>query len=158
MIEHVSDPSLVHFIDRAFRSFELACLQMEDFTQTDFKELFKLVRDSLDQEQEDPLSYVQRRIPDEIQETLLDSAEEVAYPDWRFQPNAPILEGLLNNFIRLRRMRIDEGLDQIVFLQSQEAEASEEPSPDLNKVAMEYMQVRAKLDRALQLSKSQGKL
>ncbi len=153
----VIDPTLVHFVDRAFRSFELACLQVEDFTQTDFIELFKLVRDSLEQEQEDPLSYVQQRTPDEIQETVLDSADEAAYPDWRFQPNAPILEGLLSNFIRLRRMRIDEGLDQIVFLQSQEAEEGDEPLPDLNKAAMEYMQVRAKLDRALQLSKSQGK-
>jgi DNA primase len=163
-LEHVcikalfSDPTLLQYADRAFRGFELACLHEDDFSQTDFKELFKLIRESLGQETEEPLAYVQSRIPDEIQENILDSAEEMDYPDWRFQPNAPVLESLLNNFIRLRRMRIDEGLDQIVFLQSKEIEEGEGPPPDLNKIAMDYMQVRVKLDRALQQSHSQGKL
>ncbi len=154
----ISDPTLVHYIDRAFRGYELACLQEEDFSQTDFKELFKLAKESLDQDKEEPLAYVQSRIPEEIQETFLDSVEEIEYPDWRFQPNAPILEALLHTFVRLRRMRIVEGLDQIVFLQSQDVEESEGPPPDLNKIAMDYVQVRSKLDRALQQSNSQGKL
>jgi len=38
------DPTLIHFIDRTFRASELACLHQEDFNQTDFREIFKLVK------------------------------------------------------------------------------------------------------------------
>jgi DNA primase len=151
----VSDPTLIHFVDRAFRGFELACLHPDDFTHTDFKELFKLVKQSLEQDGEEPLDFVRKRIPEEMAETYLETDSEEDYPDWRFQPNAPILESLLNMFIRLRRIRIDEGLDQLVYLQSQEADETGDMSFDFRKVALEYVQVRVKLDRALQQSFSQ---
>jgi DNA primase len=154
----VSDPTLVHYVDRAFREYELACLHVDDFTQTDFRQLFTLVQTSLDQEEEKPLVYVQDRVPEHLQEGFLSGENEDAYPDWRFQPNAPILESLLNMFIRLRRIRIDEGLDQLVFLQSQALEEGEEAPMDFKKVALDYAQARSKLDRALQQSSSQGKL
>jgi DNA primase len=152
-----SDPTLVHYVDRAFREFELACLHVDDFTQTDFRQLFTLVRTSLDQEEEDPLAYVRERAPEHLQEGFLLDLDEDAYPDWRFQPNAPILESLLNMFIRLRRIRIDEGLDQLVFLQSQALEEGGEAPLDFKKAALDYAQARSKLDRALQQSSSQGK-
>ncbi len=151
------DPTLVHYVDRAFREYELACLHVDDFTQTDFRQLFTLVRASLDQEEEDPLTYVQDRIPEHLQEGFLSGSDEDTYPDWRFQPDAPILESLLNMFIRLRRIRIDEGLDQLVFLQSQALEEGENAPLDFKKVALDYAQARSKLDRALQQSSSQGK-
>jgi len=151
----VSDPTLIHFVDRAFRGFELACLHPNDFNHTDFKELFKLVKQSLEQDGEEPLDFVRKRIPEEMAETYLETDSEEDYPDWRFQPNAPILESLLNMFIRLRRIRIDEGLDQLVYLQSQEADETGDMSFDFRKVALEYVQVRVKLDRALQQSFSQ---
>ena len=153
----VSDPTLIHFIDRAFRNFELACLHTNDFSHTDYKEAFKLVKQSLDQDAEPPLEFVRERIPQEMVDALLDESSEDTYPDWRFQPNAPILESLINMFIRLRRIRIDEGLDQLVFLQSQTFEDGEENTVDYKKAAMDYVLVRAKLDRALQQSFSQGK-
>ncbi|MBG0771260.1 MAG: hypothetical protein H0S82_06095 [Anaerolineaceae bacterium] len=154
----VSDPTLVHFVDRTLRGMELVCLNVEDFTQTDFRELFKIVSESLDQDGEDPAEYVRSRIPDEMQETFLIEADQNPYPDWRLQSNAPILESLLNAFIRLRRIRVDESLDQITFLQSQLGNEDENTPPqDFGKLALEFIQARAKLDRALQLNHSQGK-
>lgn len=146
----VNDPTLIHFVDRTFREFELACLHPDDFSQTDFKELFNLVKQSLDQEGDDPQEYLQAHIPQEIDDGALETPDATTYPNWRFQPNAPILESLMLMFIRLRRVRIDEGLDQLVYLQSQEVDEGGETSPDFNKLALEYVQVRAKLDRALQ--------
>jgi DNA primase len=148
----IFDPTLVHFIDRAFRSYELACLYPDDFSHTDFKEIFKIVKQSLDQDHEAPIDFVSKRIPEELREALIDDQEDEAYPNWRHQPNAPILESLVNSFIRLRRIRIDEGLDQLVFLQSQNNIDSEEWSVDVKKIALEFVQVRAKLDQALQQS------
>lgn len=154
----VSDPTLVHFVDRTLRSMELICLNGEDFTQTDFRELFKIVTEALGQDDEDPAEFVRTRIPDEMQDTFLIEADQNPYPDWRLQANAPILESLLNDFIRLRRIRVDEGLEQITFLQSQMGNEDEETPPqDFGKLALEFIQARAKLDRALQLNRSQGK-
>jgi hypothetical protein len=59
-------------------------------------------------------------------------------------------------FIRLRRVRIDEGLDQLVFLQMQERDEEDEPL-DINKIAMDYVRARAKLDQALQKGKNNPK-
>ncbi len=149
------DPTLIHFIDRTFRGHELACLHQDDFTQTDFREIFRWIRQALDQDAENPVNFVRQRIPEEMAEELLNLTEVDDYPDWRFQPNAPILESLLKMFIRLRRLRIDESLDQLVFLQTQETGAEE--TPDLQKIAVDYVKMRAKLDQALQRNVSQGK-
>ncbi len=149
------DPTLLHFIDRAFRGFELAPLHPDDFTHTDYREMFRLVKDALDQEQEEPLSYIHIRTPEEIIEVLIDESTGEIYPDWRFQPNDPKLESLLNMFIRLRRIRIDVGLEQLVYLQSQELDESDQNGDltiDIRKAALEYVQVRAKLDQALKQS------
>ena len=154
----VCDPTLVHFVDRTLRDLELACLHQDDFSQTDFKELFKLVNSALDQDEEDPASYVRERIPEDMQEAFLIEADQNPYPDWRLQASAPILESLLNAFLRLRRIRVDESLEQITFLQTQKVEEGEEdPIQDLGRLALEFIRARAKLDRALQLSNSQGK-
>jgi DNA primase len=151
------DPTLIHFIDRTFRGHELACLHQDDFTQTDFREIFKLIKQALDQDAEIPVDFIRQRIPNEMTKDLLNLTEEEAYPDWRIQPNAPILDSLLKMFIRLRRIRIDEGLDQLVFLQTQDKEGGIEDAPDLQKIAVDYVQMRAKLDQALQRNNLQGK-
>jgi DNA primase len=148
----LSDPTLLSFIDRAFRGFELACVHVEDFSHADLREMFKLVKDALDQEAEDHLRYIQARTPTEMIDTFTDIEFEDRYPDWRFEPNDPKLESLLHMFIRLRRVRIDEGLDQLVYLQTQDRDESGELAVDIKKAALAYVQARAKLDHALQQS------
>ena len=151
------DPTLVHFIDRTLRGHELAPLHAEDFAQTDFKEAFKLVIQALEQEQETPADYIQEHLSESMIDAMLGASPEAAYPDWRFQPSAPILESLLRMFIRLRRIRIDEGLNQLVFLQTHETGEDENIQPDLKKAALEYSRVRAKLDLALRQFFAHGK-
>ncbi len=153
----VFDPTLVHFIDRAFRQYELACLHADDFSNTDFKEIFKLIKQGLDQDAEVPIDYLRKRIPDALIETFSEDATGETYPDWRFQPNAPILESLVKTFMRLRRIRIDEGLDQLVFLQSQGEVEGGEPTINLKELVLDYVQVRARLDQALQQATLRGK-
>jgi hypothetical protein len=131
-------------------------LHSDDFSHTDYKEAFKLIKESLDQDVENPLDYVRGRLPEPLKDALLDADDKVTYPNWRFQPNAPIFESLLIMFIRLRRVRIDEGLDQLVFLQMQERDEEDEPL-DINKIAMDYVRARAKLDQALQKGKNNPK-
>ncbi len=151
------DPTRIHFVNRAFRGYELACLHPFDFTQTDFREIFKLLTASLEQDQEDPLDFVRKHIPEPLMDVIDKNTLEDIYPDWRFQPNAPSLESLVNMFIRLRRIRIDEGLDQLVFLQSQEQTESEDKTLEFKKIVLEHIEVRAKLDQALRQSFSYGK-
>ncbi|MFU8827448.1 MAG: hypothetical protein ACNA70_08145, partial [Brevefilum sp.] len=148
----LADPTLLNFIDRAFRGYELACVHMEDFSHTDHREMFKLVKDSLDQEAEEPLSFIHNRAPETLLEALIEAASEEDYPDWRFQPGDPKLEDLLHMFIRLRRARIDEGLDQLVYLQSQDHDEAGELIVDIKEAALAYVRARAKLDHALQQS------
>ncbi|MDY6866314.1 MAG: DNA primase [Chloroflexota bacterium] len=153
----ITDPTLLHFIDRTFREFELACLHTDDFTHTDIKEVFKVIKQALEQDQETPLDFIRNNTSADMLEPYLESTKDDLYPDWRFQPNSPILESLILDFIRLRRIRIDEGLEQLVFLQSQDEEEDGEESLDYGKLALDYVRVRGKLDQALQQTYSQGK-
>ncbi len=153
----LSDPSLMHYINRTFREYELACLEPGDFAHTDYRELFRLVQEALDQDQEEPLDFVRDRMPEGIVENLFEALPEEDYPDWRLQPNAPLLEALINTYIRLRRVRIDEGLDQLVFLQTQEVEGPDNQAFDFNKIAKDYARIRIKLDQALQQPSMQKK-
>jgi hypothetical protein len=153
----LSDPTLLNYIDRAFRSFELACIHVDDFSDTDHREIFKLLKESIDQEAEEPLNFIHERLSAEMKEAFTENTPEETYPDWRLQPTDPKLEALVRTFIRLRRVRIDEGLDQLVFLQTQERDESGEFSIDVKKTALEYIQVRAKLDHALQQSFARAK-
>jgi len=153
----IADPTLLHFIDRTFREFELACLHADDFTHTDTKETFKVIKQALEQDQEAPEDFIRNNTPKEMLEPYLEITADDIYPDWRFQPNSPILESLIFSFIRLRRIRIDEGLDQLVFLQSQDEDEGGEALLDYGKLALEYIKVRTKLDQALQQTFSQGR-
>jgi DNA primase len=146
----LSDPTLLNFVDRAFRGFELALIHVDDFSHADYQELFKLVKESIDQEAEDPQNFIQSRIPDAMFEAYIENASEDSYPDWRIEPGDPKLEALLHMFIRLRRIRIDEGLDQLVYLQTQGSDDSGEIIIDIKKTALDFVQARAKLDQALQ--------
>jgi DNA primase len=143
------DPTLVYFIDKTFRQYELACLHQDDFSNTDFKEIFKRVTESLNQDLEEPLVYIRHHIPETLSDPYLDSISEDNFPDWRLEPGSSKLESLVKRFIRLRRVRIDEGLDQIAFLQTQATDQEEETTPDYQKIILEYVQIRAKLDRLL---------
>jgi len=145
----LQDPSLVYFVDRSFREYELACLHPDDFSNTDFKEIFKLVTQALNQDAEEPLLFIHNHFPQAMEDSLRSDLPEENYPNWRFQPNAPILEALLGEFIRLRRIRINESLDQIVFLQTHGEALDEETSIQIRQTAMEYVKARSKLDKAL---------
>ena len=114
-------------------------------------------KESIDQEAEEPLNFIHERLSAEMKEAFTENTPEETYPDWRLQPTDPKLEALVRTFIRLRRVRIDEGLDQLVFLQTQERDESGEFSIDVKKTALEYIQVRAKLDHALQQSFARAK-
>ena len=148
----VFDPTLVYFIDRTFRAFELACLHLEDFSHTDFKEVFKLVKQALEQEVVSPDEYVRNQLPEALGNTFSASGEDAGYPDWRLQPKASKLEALMKRFFHLRRVRIDEGLDQLLFLQTQENDSEETPTEEMKQLALDYVQARANLDKALQES------
>ena len=148
----MQDPTLVHYVDRRFRSSELACLHPNDFSHTDHKEIFTMVKQSLDQDLEEPLDFIRKQMPELLMDAFLDQPTDDVYPDWRIQPYTPILDSLVNMFIRLRRIRVAEGLEQLVFLSTQEGDESVENTYDYKKLAMEYVQVRAKLDQALQQS------
>jgi len=153
----VADPTLIHYVDRVLRGNELACLHEEDFSHSDFRELFKLVRQAVDQDVAAPSEFVRQHIPEAISDAFLEPADDDESPDWRIQPNAPVLEALLNMFFRLRRIRVDEGLDQLVFLQMQSAEQEEPSEFNYEQAALEYVQARARLDQALRQSTSHGK-
>ena len=153
----LQDPSLVYYVNRSFREHELACLHPDDFANTDFKEIFKLVTQALNQDLEEPLLYIHNQLPQALADLLGKDFPEEDYPNWRFQPNAPILEALLGQFVRLRRIRIDESLDQIVFLQTHGEALDEETILQISQTTMGYVKARSKLDKILRQPFSHNK-
>ena len=114
-----------------------------------------MVIQALNQDLEEPLLYLQNHLPQALAEIMKMDFPEETYPNWRFQPNAPILEALLGQFIRLRRIRVNESLDQIVFLQTHGEALDEETSLQIRQTALEYVKARSNLDKALRQPFSQ---
>ncbi len=148
----LTEPTLLFYIDRAFRGYELACMHSGDFLHTDHRQVFDVIREALEQEVLKPTHYIYEHLPEDLLENINEDTEAEPYPDWRQNPNDPVLESILHMFIRLRRYRIDEGLDQLIFLQSVDHEESQETLIDIEATTLEYLQARARIDRALQSS------
>lgn len=146
----LGDPTLIHFIDRSFREQQLSGLSSEDFAHTAHKALFKRIQASLEQDAIEPHEFVRQNISPEMETLIPEVTEDDQYPDWRLQPNDPMLEELFRMFVRLRRLRVDEALEQLVFIQSEVDEDSAETRAEMSRNSLDYIRIRAKLDGILQ--------
>jgi DNA primase len=106
-------PELLHRLDRQLQEAGLQRLINEDFGYTDHQMLLDLIRQSLEQDKVDHSQYVMDHLPEALQELageLLKQTEKLDPVEER------LLEELQRSIIKLRRLGLNESLNQLRFM------------------------------------------
>jgi DNA primase len=147
-------PEIVYALDRDLQKFNLSRFSPQDFDSADHQQIAKLILQSLDQDDHDPIHFINVNLPNELQslaQTLLEPFK-ISKPGGEIVQKElseeQILENLKNAILDLRSIKVIENIDQITFLQ-QEIQESNEPSFNpYQEMWYQYRQIRENLERA----------
>lgn len=147
----IRDPELVYRIDRQFHALDLEPFSAQDFTGTERQVIFLAVRSCLAQHEAEPDEYLRSH----LEKNSLLAADVLLADVSDFDLSRPkIAEGILADFLRLRRRNIESNLRQLHYQQVAIQEAQSEPSDQetLVGLTMDVHQVilqKERIDRAL---------
>jgi DNA primase len=106
-------PELLHRLDRQLQEAGLQRLINEDFGYTDHQMLLDLIRQSLEQDKLDHHQFVVEHLPEALQEL----ARELLRETEKLDPvEERLLEELQRSIIKLRRLGLNESLNQLRFM------------------------------------------
>jgi len=140
----IRNPDLLYKLDRALQEFSLHALGDEDFGYTENQILFKVVRDSLEQDEVDADVYVSQHSP----EALEDLAKKLlAATDGLSSVEDRLLEEALRGVIKLRRLVLGDSLNQLRFFQ-EEAQQKGDLGTSYQESVMQHTRMLRTLDEA----------
>ena len=117
----------------------------EDFEYTDHQVLLALIRESLEQDEQDPYPYVSERLPD----ALRDMASELMKQTEKLDPvEERLLEELERNIIKLRRLGLNENLNQLRFLLEEAQQQGDLKATSYQEQVLQHTRLLRDLDYA----------
>lgn len=134
-------PDLLYRLDRALQENGLGRMSPEDFGYTDHQLLFRLVRESLEQDSADPDRYLLETLPAPLagrMGSLLEGAAGLEPVDDR------LLEDLFRAALALRRRSVDESISQLRYLIEEDHLMAE----NYRQMVLQNTRLRQLLDRA----------
>jgi DNA primase len=142
----LQDPEWLHVLDRALQKNGLNRMDVTDFEYVDFQILARLIIQSLEQDRQEPQAYLTEHIPEELT-ALVDELQN----DPRLEnKNAQKLqEDLIRTLMKLRLVRVNDGIQQMRFLMEEMQEAGETGINPYQDNMLHYTLMRSRLDLAL---------
>jgi DNA primase len=139
-------PEALYLLDRSLQKAGLTRFAPQEFVQSDYQILARLVQQSLDQDQLEPHQYLVEAIP----ETLSALVQELLAPLAHGEPKPQQLtEDLLRTVMRLRQVRITQEMNQLRYLQEELQQESEDLFGPYQELVMQYTQSLSRINRAL---------
>ena len=139
-------PDMLYLLDRSLQRAGLSRLSAQDFEHTDHSLVARLVFQSLEQEDHEPVQYILHNAAGTLQSLV----EDYLKPFEKGEPSLERLrEELVRSILQLRIERIYQGIDQLRFLQEDLQQQGEMSLGPYQELFIQYMQSRDKLDRAL---------
>ena len=138
-------PELLHRLDRQLQEAGLQRLINEDFGYTDHQMLLDLIRQSLEQDKVDHSQYVMDHLPEALQELageLLKQTEELDPIEER------LLEELQRSIIKLRRLGLNESLNQLRFMQEEAQQQGDLRATSYQEQVLQHTRLLRDLDYA----------
>ncbi len=109
-------PDLLFRLDRALQEAGLGRMAPEDFGYTDHQVLFRLVRQSLEQDVHDPDQYLRQNLPP----ALANLADELIAQAGELDPvDDRLLEDMFRGVVKIRHTALNESVNQLRFLQEE---------------------------------------
>ncbi len=144
-------PDLLYRLDRGLQEASLGRMAPEDFGYTDHQVLFRLVRQSLDQDVHEAGDYLHQNLPPALGSLV----DELAAKPGELDPlDDRLLEDLFRAVVKIRRTALTENINQVRFLQEDSQPSDELPSGDDMRVAsyremvQQYSTLLRSLDQA----------
>jgi hypothetical protein len=142
----IRHPELLYRVDRALQEAGLPRLSAGDFEHSDHQEMFRLSREALDQDQQEPYSYALQNLP----LPLLDRAEELLVRSEKLDPGADkVFEDLLRTVLILRRRTLHKNNEQMRFLQQEAQQEGDLKASEYQQVMVQNTLTLQRLDKAL---------
>jgi hypothetical protein len=107
--------------------------------------LLTLVRESLEQDEQDPHPNILERLPEALKDTageLLKQTEDLDLIEER------LLEELQRSIIKLRRLGLNEGLNQLRFMLEEAQQQGDLKATSYQQQVLQYTRLLRDLDRA----------
>jgi DNA primase len=138
-------PDLLYRLDRLLQEAGLLRMSPEDFTSTDHQTLFHLVRQSLEQDGEDPDRYLVDHLP----ESLAGLMGALLALTVKLDPlEDRLLEDLFRGVVKVRRAALNENINALRYLQEDGQQAGDLQSAFYRETVQQYSTLLRKLDQA----------
>ncbi len=105
-------PELLCLLDRALQENSLMQVSADDFTFSGHQALFRLVRESLEQDSVEPDQYLVEKLPVSLAVLMGSLLENAIVPDH----DDRLLEDIFRSVLAMRRRIVDESLGQLRYL------------------------------------------
>jgi DNA primase len=138
-------PELLYRLDRLLQQYGLIPLNAEDFEYTDHQMMFRLIRESVEQDNAEHVDFVMNSIPESLQGL---SRDLIAQTEKMERLDEKLLEELLRGVIKLRRVAAGENLNQLRFLQEEAYQTGEWRASSYQDLVLQHTKLLRDLDQA----------
>ena len=108
-------PESLYTLDRVLQKEELIRFTPQDFEQASHQSLARLIQRGLEQETMEPIDFIESNLPDSLSD-LMDELRRRIEAQGMLIPEK-IVEELILTILRLRKLYVQEGLQQLQYLQ-----------------------------------------
>ncbi|HEX5840478.1 MAG TPA: DNA primase [Anaerolineales bacterium] len=138
-------PELVFRLDRLLQQFDLLPLTVQDFEYTDHQMMFRLIRESVEQDKTEHHDFVVGAVPETLQGL---SRDLFAQTEKMERLEEKLLEELLRGVIKLRRVAAGENLNQLRFLQEEAHQSGDLRASSYQDLVLQNTKLLRDLDQA----------
>ena len=138
-------PELLYRLDRLLQQFDLVSLAAEDFEYTDHQMMFRLIRESVEQDKTEHHDFVVGAVPESLQGL---SRDLFAQTEKMERLDEKLLEELLRGVIKLRRVAAGENLNQLRFLQEEAHQSGDLRATSYQGLVLQNTKLLRDLDQA----------
>lgn len=142
----VFQPQWLNDLDRFLQKNELSRLDVHDFEHADYQTILRIIIDSLEQDHVEPDQFVQEHIPEDLEPLMNEFAEQQKKGT---QLEERLKEDLILSLLKLRLLRVNEGMQQMRFMMQALMEQGERSLNPYQEMITRYTQLRRLLDKAL---------
>ncbi|MCL4562366.1 MAG: DNA primase [Chloroflexi bacterium] len=142
-------PVLLFALDRALQEAGVAPLSDEDFTQTGYQILFRLIRQSLEQDDLDPQPFIFSQVPESLAELANSLVEPPKPPEPAEPEESRLSDDLSKRTMQLRQQHVNSSLNQLRFLEEDAQAQGDLQAADYREVKVQFIQTLNRLNRAL---------
>ena len=143
----IKEPEWLLVLDRALQKANLNRMDISDFDQADLQILVRHIMQSIEQGLLEPEEYLEKHIPENIYAVF--EAFKAESLEITTQLEQKLQEDLVRSVMKLRLVRVNEGLQQMRFLLEEMSEQSETGINPYQDSILRYTLLRGRLDQAL---------